>query len=228
MSKIAPVEPAALVVDGPVGLDAALVDQDDDRLDALLLQLLATSVRRCRPRRRTSGPRRPLGGDDRRRALQRHADEADLHAVRSCLMRERAGRAVLRRRRRGRSPRGTGTSRRRTPCPSWQPSVGWQPPFCIRSSSARPSSNSWLPTAVTSRPERVHRLDGRLVVEERREQRGGADDVAGRDRQRSCSGVRSPRAPWSSAWRGTRPRPRPSSRSDRPSRAAAPGSRGSR
>ncbi len=33
------------------------------------------------------------------------------------------------------------------------PSALWrQPPFCIRSSSAEPSSNSWLPTLVTSRP----------------------------------------------------------------------------
>ena len=30
--------------------------------------------------------------------------------------------------------------------PSAQPSTGWQPPFWIRSSSAAPSSNSWLPT----------------------------------------------------------------------------------
>ena len=29
---------------------------------------------------------------------------------------------------------------------------GWQPPFCIRSSSVTPSSNSWLPTLDTSRP----------------------------------------------------------------------------
>src|ERR671923_1287968 len=36
--------------------------------------------------------------------------------------------------------------------PSWQPSIGWQPPFCIRSSSFDPSSNSWLPTPVTSSP----------------------------------------------------------------------------
>ncbi len=33
-----------------------------------------------------------------------------------------------------------------------QPSVGWQPPFWMRLSSVRPSSNSWLPTEETSRP----------------------------------------------------------------------------
>ena len=32
------------------------------------------------------------------------------------------------------------------------PSMGWQPPFWRRRSSATPSSNSWLPTLVTSRP----------------------------------------------------------------------------
>ena len=36
--------------------------------------------------------------------------------------------------------------------PSRQPSIGWQPPSCMRSSSSVPSSNSWLPTALTSRP----------------------------------------------------------------------------
>ena len=57
--------------------------------------------------------------------------------------------------------------------PSWQPSTGWQPsslagvydvppfgppptytrlPYCIRCSSAFPSSNSWLPTPIVSRP----------------------------------------------------------------------------
>ncbi len=38
--------------------------------------------------------------------------------------------------------------------PSWQPSTGWQPPFCMRRSSVTPSSNSWLPTAFMSRPKR--------------------------------------------------------------------------
>ena len=57
--------------------------------------------------------------------------------------------------------------------PSWQPSTGWQPsgrngvyavpvfapppscvrfPYCIRSSSSLPSSNSWFPTPIVSRP----------------------------------------------------------------------------
>ena len=40
------------------------------------------------------------------------------------------------------------------PVPSWQPSVGWQPPFCIRLSSSSPSSNSWLPTEVRLSPSR--------------------------------------------------------------------------
>ena len=36
--------------------------------------------------------------------------------------------------------------------PSWQPSVGWQPPRCSRSSSETPSSYSWLPTELMSSP----------------------------------------------------------------------------
>ena len=36
--------------------------------------------------------------------------------------------------------------------PSWQPSVGWQPPRCMRSSSSTPSSNSWLPTELICSP----------------------------------------------------------------------------
>ena len=66
------------------------------------------------------------------------------------------------------------------PSPSRQPSTGWQPPFCIRRSSVVPSSNSWLPTALRSSPIVVHRLDGRLVVEQARQQRAGADQVTGR------------------------------------------------
>ncbi len=39
------------------------------------------------------------------------------------------------------------------PSPSRSPS-GWLPPFCIRSSSSGPSSNSWLPTPAMSSPMR--------------------------------------------------------------------------
>ena len=34
----------------------------------------------------------------------------------------------------------------------WQPVTGWQPPFCLRSNSPMPLSNSWLPTEVASKP----------------------------------------------------------------------------
>jgi hypothetical protein len=36
-----------------------------------------------------------------------------------------------------------------------QPSLGWQPPRCMRSSSPAPLSNSWLPTAAICRPIRL-------------------------------------------------------------------------
>lgn len=39
--------------------------------------------------------------------------------------------------------------------PSWQPSPGWQPPYCMRSSSGTPSSNSWLPTPLYEKPMAV-------------------------------------------------------------------------
>ena len=50
-----------------------------------------------------------------------------------------------------------GTRSRRPPngSPAWQPSTGWQPPFCMRSSSSTPSSNSWLPTPLKSSPIRL-------------------------------------------------------------------------
>ena len=40
------------------------------------------------------------------------------------------------------------------PSPSRSPSMGCDPPLAMRSNSAGPSSNSWLPTALMSRPRR--------------------------------------------------------------------------
>ena len=53
--------------------------------------------------------------------------------------------------------------------------------------SAMPLSNSWLPTAEAVQPDLVQRVDRRVVVVDRRDERGGADVVAGRTRTR-CSG----------------------------------------
>ena len=68
--------------------------------------------------------------------------------------------------------------------PSWQPSAGWQPPRCIRRSSCAALVELVVPHGVEVEPDLVHRLDRRLVVEERRQERRGPDQVAGRDHQR--------------------------------------------
>ena len=86
----------------------------------------------------------------------------------------------------------------------------------MRSSSATPSSNSWLPTLETSRP--IAFSDSTAGSSWNSPDRNGdaADQVAGGDRQ----GVPSPwRAGWSASRRGTR-RHRPACRSGRASRRA--------
>ena len=109
------------------------------------------------------------GRDDGRRALERHADERDLRRGlrrrRNVLMpyggssvwpvdvADDVGRQPLElrafeRHRRARPRRRGSCSGRRAPF------VILQPPFCRRSSSAKPLSNSWLPTALNSRPMR--------------------------------------------------------------------------
>jgi len=133
------------------------VQQDDDGADALApAQLARVAVDRLGlvQELETLDAR---GRDDVGRPLERQADEADLGAL------EPADRV-------GREDRLAGglldhvggevaEVRAReavlllsASAPSKQPSVGWQPPDCIRWSSVQPSSNSWLPTALMSRP----------------------------------------------------------------------------
>ena len=64
-----------------------------------------------------------------------------------------------------------------------QPSTGWQPPFCMRSSSST-LVELVVADAVVVELHEVERLDRRLVVERRRQQRRRADQVARRDEQR--------------------------------------------
>ena len=105
--------------------------------------------------------------------LQRHADEADLH--RPEILDRGAGEegpAVLGQDVGGEEPELRAGERldragRRLVCFA-------QPPFCIRSSSALPLSNSWLPTALYSTPTQVHRGDRRLVEEQSDETSGEA------------------------------------------------------
>ena len=91
---------------------------------------------------------------DVRRALQRHADEADLDAAElaDLVGREQRLARVATDDVGGEEPevRAVEAPVRVLAVPAV--SVGWQPPYCIRSSSASPSSNSWLPTALRSSP----------------------------------------------------------------------------
>ncbi len=132
-------------------------------------------------------PATPGGRDDGGRALQRHADEAHASRRPDELLMPYGGNSVLPVACRRRWPtrnlkfapsNGTGVHDG-GPCRS-SASLGWQPPFCMRSSSAAPLSNSWLPTALKSSADVVHRLDSGLVEEQRGDQRRRADQVAGR------------------------------------------------
>ena len=124
---------------------AALVEQHDDRLHALRLQLRHERVHGLRLVEEVDV--RDAGrADDGRRPLERHADHANLETAE---VMDRVGRE-------DRLPVGLVLDVRREEVelraeersPSWQPSTGWQPPFCIRSSSSTPSSNSWFPTPL--------------------------------------------------------------------------------
>ena len=107
---------------------------------------------RSPPRRRSAARPRPTAARQLGRPLERHADEADPDAADAAdhvRREERPAGAPARSRWRP----GTRKSRAaRTACRRAQPSLGWQPPRWSRSSSAAPSSNSWLPTALTSSP----------------------------------------------------------------------------
>ena len=148
--------------------------------------------------------RRPTGLTMLRRALQGHADEGDLDA----------GEVPDLVRREERSCRWSSLttfaarywkSAPAKPSPSWQPSTGWQPPFCMRSSSVGALIELVVADGVDVEADRVHRLDGRLVVEQRRQQRARADQVARTDGDR----VRVlPSRSLLTASRGTRRRPR--------------------
>ena len=67
---------------------------------------------------------------------------------------------------------------------NWQPSTGWQPPVCMRRSSVGALVELVVADRVQVQADHVHGLDGRLVVEERRQQRARADEVTGRDDER--------------------------------------------
>ena len=170
-------------------LRAALVQQHDERLDASARCLsFRTSALAVTTSSRNSSPATPDGVTTVGVRLEGHADERDLRvadlldlvgredrAVRAG--EEHVGREVLEerageRRSRPGSRRPGGSRCRRAGCRT-------------ASAAARrsPSSNSWLPTPMTSKPIEFSALDRRLVVEERRDQRAGADHVARADRR---------------------------------------------
>ena len=189
MSEPARLPSQPLMSDRRRALEAALVHQHDDGLDAAPAQL---------GHQRVDGvglvaelePGHAGGRDDGRRGLERHADEGHRHAVEALDAVGRQQRAAGGRLDHvGRQPlelRAVEAARRAEPRPlqlfgSGTPSVILQPPFCRRSSSAEPLSNSWLPTALNSSADPVQRLDRRLVEEQRRDQRRRADEVARAD-----------------------------------------------
>ena len=137
--------------------------------------------------------RRPDGGDDVRRALQGHADEADRRrrsrfqtqyggssgwrVLSSMTLRGEVREVGARERLRpGRSSRRSGGSRRSAGAPA----------------RPAPSSNSWLPTAVTSRPSLFSASMVGSSWKSGRQQRAGADHVAGGRRDASTGGPRGP------------------------------------
>ena len=76
-----PAQARAVVDVGGTGLEAALVEQDDERLDVLLvLQHVDILVDRGRFRQEVEAGD-PGGGHDVRRPLQGQPDEGDLHAL---------------------------------------------------------------------------------------------------------------------------------------------------
>ena len=84
---------------------------------------------------------------------------------------------------------------------------GWQPPLAMRRSSVGALVELVVADGVEVEPDLVHRLDRGLVVEQRREDRAGADQVARGDHDRV--GVRRLQVR-RCAWRGTRHRRRAS------------------
>ena len=183
ISRDRPGHARAAVDVGGAGLRAALVQQHDDGLDALGLQLAGVALA-VAASSANSQPGDTGRGHDARRALEGHADEADLDALhlvdRRTAAAAAAGSAVTK----ALADRYWKSAPWYGSAGSAQPSTGWQPPFWMRSSSAGALVELVVADAGVVQADPVERLDGRLVVEGGRQQRRGADQVAGGDGQR--------------------------------------------
>ena len=161
--------------------------------------------------------RRDSGRDDDRRGLQRrHADDGDLHAVE---MLDRVGREDRLARVLVRHVRGEEVERRAA-----ERIAVLAPVDGVAAAVLHPQQlvdalvELVVPDTVVVELHQVERLDRRLVVEQRRDQRRRADQVTGRDEQRVR--VRRPQLT-DVAWRGTRTPPN-SGVPDGPRRPAEP------
>ena len=159
----------------------ALVQQDDDRLDPLLLEVRHERVHRIgfvvEVDVGRGGRRHDVG-----RALQRHADDGDLDS-RELVDGER------------REDRLAGVlvghiGGEELEVGSLEPVTGEASLHRVAAAllHTRQLGRSFVelvvPDAVVIEADQVHRLDRRLVVEDRRNERGGPDEVAGGHEQR--------------------------------------------
>ncbi len=166
-------------------LEAALMDQHDDRLHTEATQLPDGRVDRLRfvAELETRNARRR---DDRRRFLEREADEAHAHAIddldAECREQRLAGRRHVHVRRQELELRTLERHRRADA----RTLAGAR----VRRMTAAPLHAQELRAAfvelmvadcVELEAETIHRLDGAFVVEQRRDQRARADHVTGRD-----------------------------------------------
>ena len=217
MSTIGPVNPtqpvyeAGFVVERGGGLRPALVEQHDDRLDAVLAPELARVAVRGRGLVEEAEVGDAGRRDDARRPFERHADEADLLALEAADHvgpEQRLG-VVL-------ADHVGGEELEVRPL---ERVAGLAAVVRVAAAALHALELVFalvelvVADRVEVEPEQVHGLDRGLVVVERRHERARADQVARRDqsascacraraRARSCRGSRRRRRAGSSARRG--------------------------
>ena len=166
----------ALVVGARV--EAALVHEHDDRLDALLLEDRRPGRWRSRTSSLKSTVETPAGLTSGGRGLEGHADEADLGA--GDLLDPgagQAGAAAVLLDDVGGQPREVGAGIRLRRGSSTRRPGGSRRSACAAARSV-PSSNSWLPTLLTSRPMALSDSTDGSSWNMPGEEGGAADEVA--------------------------------------------------
>jgi hypothetical protein len=169
---------AGAAVVAATGRGAALVQQDHDVVDAAALQPGHQGVGGVGLVEEVVAGH-ALGGDDRGRALEGHADEGDLRVVLEPLDRVRREQRLA-----GLLGHDVGGE---------EPEVGAGEVVAVEAAVGRVAPALLQPQqlvgalvelvvadGVDVEPDVVHRLDRGLVVEQGRQQRAGADEVAGR------------------------------------------------